>query len=512
MSNLYYEIYIENELAASSEWNIGIISPKVEKEINTAGSFTFQITPNHPKWGQLYRMKTVVDVLIRGKNVFRGRVSEVEMNFQKTKTVTCEGALAYFCDAPRSKDPEKSKSLEAIVPTPQMVELKLLTNSLDGINDILESHKHFTLGLCERPMNLFLQNDIISGHWSSVDGTTKVDDASYVTETDYIPFDISMTYEVYVDQYYGNVFSSQFYVYDEQKRFKRYFGISVSKLNKKVFKDADIEEEEYETYAYIRVSARTSLGNIFGLVSYAYYNDDDEDDKDNSNSNSFSGGPLSDYLSKWLVDAHHALVRTRVENNQNVLDILSQDRTGSVATIEFSRNLVDLTIEKDDFEPYSILIASFSGTIPAGLRTSISQEVPGMVEKYGIIYKIIDTGIEYKDSWSIKEIEKKINKARQFLSRYIRLFDPNIPDNFTIKALDDGVIFDNDQLAIIDVGDPVMVISQPHNVSKTLLCLNVSLDICEPSNNEYKIGKYVQDDEDYKIKTLTESFKKEKKK
>ena len=87
-----------------------------------------------------------------------------------------------------------------------------------------------------------------------------------------------------------------------------------------------------------------------------------------------------------------------------------------------------------------------------------------------------------------------------------------IPDSFTVKALDKAVIFDNSQLSIIDVGDPVRLVSSPHGVSSVLLCLSMTLDIFEPSNNSYTIGKYVDDTEDYRIKTLTESFTKEKKK
>jgi hypothetical protein len=76
-----------------------LINPTVETEMNTAGSFTFTLPPDHFAWGDIYVFKGNVEVYENNDLIFFGRVANVDQNWNNERVVECEGALAFFNDS-----------------------------------------------------------------------------------------------------------------------------------------------------------------------------------------------------------------------------------------------------------------------------------------------------------------------------------------------------------------------------------------------------------------------------
>lgn len=72
--------------------------PTLNMEINTAGSFEFDMPPTHPFYESVRLLTSTVEVLEDGELVWYGRPVEIKTDFWKNKTIYCEGALAYFND------------------------------------------------------------------------------------------------------------------------------------------------------------------------------------------------------------------------------------------------------------------------------------------------------------------------------------------------------------------------------------------------------------------------------
>ena len=79
--------------------DLKIIDPKVKLEVNRAGSFTFSVTPSHPLYAQIKKLKSIVEVFKDGVLIFRGRPLDDELDSWNIKSVICEGDLALFNDS-----------------------------------------------------------------------------------------------------------------------------------------------------------------------------------------------------------------------------------------------------------------------------------------------------------------------------------------------------------------------------------------------------------------------------
>lgn len=68
-------------------------------EVNKAGHFEFTIYPSHPLYAQIHKLKSIVEVYQDNVRLFRGRVLNSTINFDKSLDVLCEGELAYLNDS-----------------------------------------------------------------------------------------------------------------------------------------------------------------------------------------------------------------------------------------------------------------------------------------------------------------------------------------------------------------------------------------------------------------------------
>lgn len=74
------------------------INPVLKERVNSAGSLSFSVTPNHPYYDTLQPRKTYVTVFDDGVEIWRGRVISQKITWDRCKAIDCEGELAYLMD------------------------------------------------------------------------------------------------------------------------------------------------------------------------------------------------------------------------------------------------------------------------------------------------------------------------------------------------------------------------------------------------------------------------------
>ena len=79
--------------------NLVLIDPKLDLEVNKAGSFTFKMPPQHPQYNLPQQMLSCIQVFQGDEEIFNGRITECKIDFYNRKQYTCEGQLAYLNDS-----------------------------------------------------------------------------------------------------------------------------------------------------------------------------------------------------------------------------------------------------------------------------------------------------------------------------------------------------------------------------------------------------------------------------
>mgnify|MGYP003300095029 CR=1 FL=1 len=79
--------------------NLKILDPSVELEENKTGSFVFGMPADHPYYGMVRRMKSIITLYQDDYLLFRGRVLDEEIGWHNEKVIHCEGELAFLLDS-----------------------------------------------------------------------------------------------------------------------------------------------------------------------------------------------------------------------------------------------------------------------------------------------------------------------------------------------------------------------------------------------------------------------------
>lgn len=75
-----------------------LLDPKLETELNSAGSFEFKLPPGHASYDVPTLLTSDVEVYEDDDLIWFGRPIEIVKNWNNEKSVSCEGALAFFND------------------------------------------------------------------------------------------------------------------------------------------------------------------------------------------------------------------------------------------------------------------------------------------------------------------------------------------------------------------------------------------------------------------------------
>ena len=97
---MVYRVYCDEQLLYHSRLeNLRIFNPSLELEVNKTGSFQFTIFQDHPRYGSIRKLKSIITVYQDDYLLFRGRVLDDEVGWHNEKSVTCEGELAFLLDS-----------------------------------------------------------------------------------------------------------------------------------------------------------------------------------------------------------------------------------------------------------------------------------------------------------------------------------------------------------------------------------------------------------------------------
>lgn len=91
-----YRVYFDGILAgAPNGAGLDLIEPHLSLKENTAGKFTFTMSPRHPKYNSVYKNVTLIEVYLEDDEnpTWRGYAQHITDNFMLFRTVECDGIL-----------------------------------------------------------------------------------------------------------------------------------------------------------------------------------------------------------------------------------------------------------------------------------------------------------------------------------------------------------------------------------------------------------------------------------
>lgn len=156
-----YKVYCDGQLLYHTKLeNLQIFRPSLELELNKTGSFQFTIYTDHPYFGLIKKLKSIITVYQNDYLLFRGRVLDEVAGWHNEKTIICEGELAFLLDS-MQRPYDYTGSISGF--------LALL---LDSHNTQVEPEKRFVLGnvTVTDPNNYIVRSDIdYTNTWSVVE-------------------------------------------------------------------------------------------------------------------------------------------------------------------------------------------------------------------------------------------------------------------------------------------------------------------------------------------------------
>lgn len=95
-----YRIYLDGDVpvyvAGSSKFIVS--SPRLQLEVNKAGTLTFTVPPDNPSYNKFHRFRQDIYVKSDDVEIWRGRIIAITSDWLNQKTIEAEGELAYLCD------------------------------------------------------------------------------------------------------------------------------------------------------------------------------------------------------------------------------------------------------------------------------------------------------------------------------------------------------------------------------------------------------------------------------
>lgn len=182
-----------------------------------------------------------------------------------------------------------------------------------------------------------------------------------------------------------------------------------------------------------------------------------------------------------ILDIYGGYIVVSYENEQNMISYVKDPAVYSTQTIEFGRNLLDLT---NTINPDNV----FTALIPVGYDAngnkitieSVNQGQDYIVssegeEEYGLIF------FYYAFEETISSATELKEKAEAFLAKNIKA-----SRTISLKAIDLHML--DSSIQSIDLYDLIKVISTPHGINEYEMCTKITLNLENPESSEYIIG------------------------
>ena len=194
-----------------------------------------------------------------------------------------------------------------------------------------------------------------------------------------------------------------------------------------------------------------------------------------------SWNALKDKCFKSSLGGH---IRIRYEEDGDYIDWLSDYDTVSKQSIEFSRNMIDMSSERDATETYTAIRPV--GAEVDGVKIDISSVNEGKTylvneekaAEYGIIY-----APESESTWTDVTLpENLLKKAKERLyGSFITL-----KETYEIKAVDLNLT--DPDIEALNICEYVPVVSRPHGINGNYLLSKAQICITKPQNSVFYLG------------------------
>ena len=116
-----------------------VIGAKCSLEVNKTGALSFQIHSLHPYYNSIKKHLSQITLLQDEEVLFRGRVLNDDVTFEKIKTIECEGVLSYLLD---SIQKPKTYTIDNSTNTIK----NCLTTIINNHNSMVDDFKKFKVG------------------------------------------------------------------------------------------------------------------------------------------------------------------------------------------------------------------------------------------------------------------------------------------------------------------------------------------------------------------------------
>ena len=483
-----YKVYCDDELIyLPGDSELIILNTKLELGDNKSGSFEFDIPVKNPYYDKMQKLTSVIKVMKDSEAIFYGRILSMEKNFYNTKTVVCEGELAYLLDSIQEPKAYHDYTVRGF------------------LNALITNHNNQTI-LPKRLAVTF--NSQCAGESASYDYLSlyyKSGTATYALFTKKKANDVA-----------GKTFivpAGDFYIYwHTDASINNYYGFSIDDISfttqtastgttatlpsytvTETTKASDIQtaHNPYENssnllWHYTHSFTANELNPkrfTVGMVTV-------EDSNDSIYRYTNWETTLDDIKDK-LVDRLGGHLRVRHVGTTRYLDYLEDYDNTNTQVISFGENLLDYTENADATEIATRII-------PLGARLEESS-IEGL-EEYTTI-KSVNNNVAYVQSDSAIASYGIVTKTVSF-------DDVTVPANLKTKAekyLKD-VQFENLSLTcnaidlnMVDVdieriklGDSIRVVSEPHGMDRYFPVTALSIDLQNPESNTITLGTSVK--------------------
>nr|DAK55598.1 MAG TPA: endopeptidase tail [Caudoviricetes sp.] len=183
-----------------------------------------------------------------------------------------------------------------------------------------------------------------------------------------------------------------------------------------------------------------------------------------------------------LLDAYGGYLRIRYDGNARYLDYVKSYDSANSQKIRFGSNLLDLASKCSGEDLFTVLLPIGKDKLTIDGAGSSSKythngrylENPEAIAQYGRIVKLIDFG-------NVEDPNTLLHKAEKYMDDNYK----GIPPELNVKAFDLHTFYPT--IESFNLGDDIVIESEPHEISRTLMCTAVELDLTSPDKDQYTL-------------------------
>lgn len=177
-------------------------------------------------------------------------------------------------------------------------------------------------------------------------------------------------------------------------------------------------------------------------------------------------------------------IRIRYEEDGDYIDWLSDYETVSKQSIEFAKNMIDLSTDVDATETYTAIRPI--GAEVEGKKIDITSVNDGKnylvneekAAEYGVIFAPIE-----QSTWSDVTLpENLLRKAEEKLYNSF----PTLQETYEIRAVDLNLT--EESIEALDICEYVSVVSRPHGINGNYLLTKAEIHLAAPQNSVFYLG------------------------